>query len=285
MMYKLLKKPFFGRFMVKWKNPLTENERKEWQQISIKSKSGGIIQGLFANSRTEFSKATIVLGHPMGKEAKGYFLKRDYTNLLRESGFNTIVFDINGFGESTHGSFSYFEDITAISIKAKEITPNIPIGFHGISLSASFSTISFADNSHKYNFAIVESSATSLVDFWWRFPIAFKTLKFINFLMPKYKQKMEFQERIKEVKHLQSILYIYSKIDTWTPVSMGEILKENTSIPTELWLSKDAKHAEIMKSSDKELYQNRILEYFNKEVKVHNKRNPYTRGLKKGHNQ
>ena len=271
MIYKLLKKPFFGRFMVKWKNPLTEEEKIEWREISVKSKSGGTIKGLFAKSKTENTKATIVLGHPMGKEAKGYFLKRDYTKLLRENGFNTIVFDINGFGESTHGSFSYFEDITAIGIKAKEITPNIPIGFHGISLSASFSTISFADEKHKYDFAIVESSATSLVDFWWRFPLAFKTLKFINILMPKYKRKMEFQERIKEIKHLQSILYIYSEADTWTPVSMGQILKENTSVPTEFWLAKDAKHAEIMKSNDKIVYQNRILEYFNKEIKVHNK--------------
>lgn len=272
MIYKILKKPFFGRYMVKWRNPLTEEERKEWQQISIKSKSGGIIQGLFANSKAKISKATIVLGHPMGKEAKGYFLKRDYTDLLRNNGFNTIVFDINGFGESTHGSFSYFEDITAIGIKAKEITPNIPIGFHGISLSASFSTISFADDTHKYDFAIIESSATSLIDFWWRFPLAFKTLKLINFLMPKYKKKMEFQEQIKKVKHLQSILYIYSETDTWTPVSMGQILKENTSVPTEFWLSKNAQHAEIMKSSEKEAYKKRIVEYFNQEiVKVHNK--------------
>ena len=28
--YKLLKKPFFGQFMVNWRNPLTENEKKNW---------------------------------------------------------------------------------------------------------------------------------------------------------------------------------------------------------------------------------------------------------------
>ncbi len=272
MIYKILKKPFFGSFMVKWRNPLTEDEKKEWQQISVKSKSGGVIQGLFANSKTENEKATIVLGHPMGKEAKGYFLKRDYTNLLRENGFNTIVFDINGFGESTHGNFSYFDDITAIGLKAKELTPNLPIGYHGISLGAMFSTISFADETHKYDFAIIESSATSLADFWVRFPFAYKVLQVINFLLPKYKRKIEFQEKIKEVKHLQSILYIYSEADTWVPVSMGKILKANTAVPTEFWLAKDAEHAEIMKSPDKKIYQERILEYFNKEiVKVHNK--------------
>jgi len=252
--------------MVKWRNPLTREEKKEWKEISIKSKSGGTIKGLFANAKTENAKATIILGHPMGKEAKGYFLKRNYTHLLRENGYNTIVFDINGFGESSHGNFSYFEDIIAISIRAEELTPNLPIGYHGISLGAMFSTVSFADENHKFNFAIIESSATSLANFWIRFPFAYKTLKIMNFLMPKYKRKIDFQERIKEVKHLQSILYIYSESDTWVPVSMGKILQKNTLIPTQFWLATNAKHAEIMKSSDKGAYQKRIIEYFNQEI-------------------
>ena len=272
MIYKILKRPFFGSFMVKWKNPLTEDEKKEWQNISIKSKSGAVIQGLFANSKTENEKATIVLGHPMGKEAKGYFLKRDYTNLLRENGFNTVVFDFNGFGESTHGNFSYFHDITAIGQKAKELTPNLPIGYHGISLGAMYSTVSLTDETHKYDFAILESSATSLASFWIQFPFAYKVLQVMSFLLPKYKRKIEFQNKVKEVKHLQSILYIYSEADTWVPVSMGEILKTNTSVPAEFWLAKDAEHAKMMKSSDKEVYQERILEYFNKEtIKTNNK--------------
>lgn len=270
MIYKLLKRPFFGSFMVKWRNPLSKEERKDWQQISIKSKSGGIIQGLFANAKAKNVKATIVLGHPMGKEAKGYFLKRNYTNLLRENGFNTVVFDINGFGESTHGNFSFFEDITAIGIKAKELTPDLPIGYHGISLGAMFSTVSFTDDNHQYNFAIVESSSISLADFWVRFPFAFRVLKLMSFLLPKYKKKIEFQDRIREVKYLQSILFIYSESDTWVPVSKGEILRGNTNVPTEFWLAKNAQHAEIMKSTDKAKYQERILEYFNQEVLKYN---------------
>ncbi len=252
--------------MVKWRNPLSEDDQKEWQKFTVKSKSGALIKGMFAKTKVQDPKGTIVLGHPMGKEAKGYFLKRNYTCFLRKNGFNTVVFDINGFGESTHGNFSYFEDITAVSIKTKELTPDLPIGYHGISLGAMFSTVSFADESHQFNFAIIESSATSLVDFWMRFPLAYKALKVMNFLMPKYRRKIEFQERIKEVKHLQSILYIYSESDTWVPISMGKILQENTTIPTQFWLAKDAEHAEIMRSPDKNAYQERILEFFNQEV-------------------
>ena len=252
--------------MVKWRNPLSETEQKEWQNISVKSKSGGLIKGMFAKANTQEPKGTIVLGHPMGKEAKGYFLKRNYTNLLRDNGFNAVIFDINGFGESTHGNFSYFEDIVAIGIKAKELTPNLPIGYHGISLGAMFATVSFADDKHTFDFAIIESSATSLANFWIHFPMAYKVLKIMNFLLPKYRRKIEFQERIKEAKHLQSILYIYSEGDTWVPVSMGKTLQENTNVPTEFWIAKDAQHAEIMKSQDKDDYQKRILAYFNQEI-------------------
>jgi alpha-beta hydrolase superfamily lysophospholipase len=266
MIYKLLKKPFFGKFMVKWRNPLTEEEQKGWERFAVKSQSGSLIQGMFAKTTQKQIKGTIVLGHPMGKEAKGYFLKRNYTNLLRENGFNTVVFDINGFGESGHGNFSFFEDIIAVSKKTKELFPNLPIGYHGISLGAMYSTIAFADVSHQFDFAIVESSSTTLAEFWVQFPMAYKVLKTISTVMPKYEKKIAFKDRIKEVKHLQSILFIYSEKDSWVPVHMGRILQENANVPTEFWLAKDAEHAEVMKSTDKEAYQERILKFFNQEV-------------------
>jgi predicted alpha/beta-fold hydrolase len=255
-MYRLLKKPFFGPFMVKWQNPLTPEQQKYWQTLQTKSKSGGTIHGLFAKSLTDKAKATIVLGHPMGKEAKGYFLKNGYTDLLRKNGYNTLVFDINGFGESTHGNFSYFEDIVAIGIEASKLTPNIPIGYFGISLGGQWATIAFADETHKYDFAIIESAATSLDDFWINFPTAYKALKVLNIFLPKYKKKIKMEERIKEAKHLKSLLLIYSNIDDWTPVSMGKIFKTNSSV-----------HATIMKSDHKTEYEQKIINYFNSQTR------------------
>nr|WP_315153389.1 alpha/beta hydrolase [uncultured Flavobacterium sp.] len=267
-MYKLIKKAFFGRYMVKWQNPLTIEQQKEWDSIKIKSKSGGTIYGLFAKALTENVKATIVLGHPMGKEAKGYFLKNGYTDLLRQNGYNTLVFDINGFGESTHGNFSYFEDIVAIGIEASILTPKIPIGYFGISLGGQWATIAFADKTHKYDFAIIESAATSLDDFWIHFPFAYKTLKILNVFMPKFKKKIKMEERIKESKHLKSLLLIYSKTDDWTPVKMGKKFKNNSPVPTELWIVENAKHANIMKSEYKAEYEKKIISYFNEQSSI-----------------
>jgi alpha-beta hydrolase superfamily lysophospholipase len=159
-------------------NPLTPEQQKDWHPLRTQSKSGGTIYGLFAKVLTDKVKATIVLGHPMGKEAKGYFLKNGYTDLFRKNGYNTLVFDINGFGESTHGNFYYFEDIVAIGIEAAKLTPNIPIGYHGISLGGQWATIAFADETHKYDFAIIESAATSFTTFELSFRQHMKRLKF-----------------------------------------------------------------------------------------------------------
>lgn len=268
--YKLIKKPFFNKYMVKWINPLTEIEKKEWNELKTKSKSGAEIIGLFANSNIENQKATIVLAHPMGKEAKGYFLKNGYTHFLRENGYNVLIFDINGFGESSNGNFSYFEDIIAISKVAKELTPNLPIGYHGISLGAMWSSIAFAEENHFYNFAIIESSATTLEDFWINFPIAHKTLKFLYLFLPKIKNKIRMIDRIKEVKNLNSILFIYSLTDNWTTAEMGKKLYENCNVKSEFWTVSNAKHAMIMKSKHKEEYKNKIIEYFDNSVNLQN---------------
>lgn len=73
-------------------------------------------------------------------------------------------------------------------------------------------TIAFADKEHMYDFAIVESAATSLDEFWINFPGAYRTLKILNLLLPKYKKKIKMKERIKEAKRLKSLLLIYSTL-------------------------------------------------------------------------
>lgn len=265
MLYKLIKWPFVGSFRVKWRNPLNEEEKKEWQEIVVKSRSGGIIKGLFANARTA-AKATIVLGHPMGKEAKAFFLKNGYTDLLRDNGYNTLVFDFNGFGESTNGSFSYFEDVLAVAAKARELTPELPIGYHGISLGGQWAIISFADQSHPFSFSIIESAPATPEEFWVKYPSAFRIYRIISFFLPRYAKKIRPVDRIRDLKNQRSLLLIYSYADEWTPVSMGERLKENSPVPTELWTVQHAAHTGIMKSEHKEGYSKKIISYFDEAV-------------------
>ena len=34
MIYKIVKYPFFRKYMVKWINPIPENKRKEWKKVT-----------------------------------------------------------------------------------------------------------------------------------------------------------------------------------------------------------------------------------------------------------
>lgn len=95
-MYKLIKKPFFERFMVKWRNPLTPEQQKEWQPVQTKSKSGGLIYGLFAIALTESAKVTIVLEHPWEKGSKVIFLK------IAISYFGSILVRFPSLGAMKH---------------------------------------------------------------------------------------------------------------------------------------------------------------------------------------
>lgn len=265
-LYKLLKRPFFGRFMVKWQNPLTDAQRGEWHPVTAVSGSGATLVGLFAEARTARPKATIVLGHPMGKEAKGYFLKHGYTDLLRHHGYHVVVFDLNGFGESGHGNFSYDEDVVAIGNAALALTPTLPLGYFGISLGGQWATIAFADPRHPYDFAIVESAATTLDEFWARFPLPHRALRILSFWLPAYARSIRMVERIKEARGLQSLLLIYSATDEWVPLKMGQRFQRNSRVPAELWTVPQGRHAQLMKSPGKAAYEAKILAYFDHAV-------------------
>src|SRR5687768_1663573 len=267
--YKLAKTPFFGRFMVRWENPLPVNQRQEWNSFSVKSKTGALLKGLWAPAHGN-AKGTIVLGHPMGKEAKGYFLKHGYLKLYLECGLNVVVFDFTGFGESSQGNFSFFEDILAVGDFAAAKFNSLPLFYHGISLGGQWSTVAFTER-HAYDFAILESIPTTLEEFWIKFPIPYYVLNILYFFMPGYAKKVRMIDRIRELNRIKSLLLIYSETDDFTPVSMGVRFKNNSNVPTELWTVENAEHAKIIKSAHRKAYEEKIQTFIRACLTVHDK--------------
>lgn len=267
-MYRLLKKPFFGRFMVKWKNPLSNDQQAEWQSLQVKSKSGGVIKALFARQTNGRAKATIVMGHPMGKEAKAYYIKNGYCEMLRSSGYNVCVFDFNSFGESTHGSFSFDEDIIAVGKEVLKITPGLPIGYLGISLGGQMAVIALTSPENMFQFAVIESAATSLDEFWVNIPLAYFFLQILNRLMPLFRKRMLMIERIKDIKNVKALLFIYSETDHLTPVDMGKRFIQQSPVTAKLFTICNAPHAAIVKSAYKHSYFNAITAFFDAAISI-----------------
>lgn len=259
MLFKFAKTPFFGRFMVRWENPLTDHERAKWNSFTVKSKSGAQLKGLWMPAHAKAS-GSIVLGHPMGKDAKAYFLKNGYGKLYHDAGLNVVVFDFNGFGESSHGNFSFFEDIHAVGSFAAQKFPSLPLFYHGISMGGQWSTVTFTQN-HFFDFALLESIPTTLEEFWIRYPIPYRFLKLLYLIMPRYAKKVRMIDRIAELNRIQSLLLIYSETDDYTPVSMGLRFKNKSNVPVELWTVKNAEHAKIIKSEHRIEYLQKLTTF------------------------
>lgn len=87
--YRLFKKPFFGRFVRPWRWP--ENvEQSQWQRLTVDSLSGARISALLAAAHTAEAKGAVLLAHPMGVAAKGFWIKYGHAELLRQAGYHVI---------------------------------------------------------------------------------------------------------------------------------------------------------------------------------------------------
>ena len=86
--------------------------------------------------------------------------------------------------------------------------------------------------------------------------------------VPRYAKKISMIDRIAEVKKLQSVLFIYSQTDTWVPFSMGERFQKNCNVSSELWKVETAEHAQIIKSSHRKEYEEKILNYFEEATRI-----------------
>lgn len=257
--YTLLKWPFFHRFMVEWRNPLDAEEYKKWIKDTIKSDSGARIR-VMASKCDANTRGVMVLAHPMGKEAKGYFLKRKYSDLYKRNGYHVVVFDFNGFGESTQGSFSYESDVLAVGKYAANLFPDLPLGYHGVSFGGMWGIIAFKRH-HPYTFALVESAATSLGAFCKLFPVYNIMYKALAFLFFRLEREVNMINQVKHIKKLNRVLFLYTSIDEWVPLKMGEEYHEKCAIPSELWVTNTARHGEIIRSQDKIAYQQKVISF------------------------
>ena len=265
--YRQLKKPFFGRFMVRWRHPLPEAERSRWQPLRIASATGGTLAALYRQADGPGPpRATLVLAHPMGKEAKGYFLKHGYAELLLQAGYNVLVFDFNGFGESSMGNFRFHEDVLAAGRAAQRVLPAPQLGLLGISLGAEFGVVALASPGQPFGFAVLESGATTLEEFWHRFPAARLALAVLGRLLPRLRREVRMIDRMAEVRGLRSILFIYSRTDAWVPFEMGGRYQARCPVPSELYEVPEGVHAQLMKSPHAEAYRAHLLEYLQRQT-------------------
>jgi alpha-beta hydrolase superfamily lysophospholipase len=263
-LFRALKKPFFGRFQRPWVWPEAV-PRGAWTAIAIPASRGTKLAGYHAPALTPSAKGTVVCAHAMGNEAKASYLKRGHAELLRRNGYNVLVFDFNGFGESESSALDYPADVVAAGKAAKALWPSLPVAALGISFGAAWSICALADHPGVFDAAVLESAFTTLEEYWVRYPLPYAMIRAMNVLWPTMSGRLRPISKVAKVRSTP-LLLIYSDVDEISPPSMGErfLRAARPNNPdTSLWLVRGAEHTKVLQH-DERAYEERIVAFLDR---------------------
>lgn len=222
LVHRILRKPFFGRFEVPWTWP-DGTDPARWERVSIASPTGARLAGLWGDADGT-PRATLVLAHPMGKAAKGFWLRQGHAELFRQSGYDVLLFDANGFGESAPASFDYPSDILAAGQWAQARAPSRRVGLVGASFGAGWGLCAMAREGSPFRAAVLEAAFVTLPEFWQRIPVAHAALSVGRFLRPSLERRFRPELEAARVVGRPAVLLLYGDADQWTPPAHGERL-------------------------------------------------------------
>lgn len=257
--HQILRKPFFGRFEVPWSWP-EQISQQGWEAVTIPVQQQATLAGYWKSANN--AKATLVLAHPMGKSAKAFWLRYGHADFFLKNGYNVLIYDANGFGESRGFSFAYPNDVYAAGIFAQRKSPDLKVGLIGASFGAAWGLCALAQAEHPFQLAIFEGVFPTLPDFWKHYPIAHAVLKVSNFVMPKFKRELNPLLKSSQIQQQPPILLMYSDSDIYTPPRFGHQLKASLSNTThvEMFTVTKAEHTHIYRDQP-EQYQAAVLPF------------------------
>lgn len=263
--FRIVKKPFFGRYQKPWRWPSDYLKKDEWEQVRFVSRSHSVISGLYGPADNGPAKGTIVCCHPMGTIAKGFFLRNGIADRFRAHGYNVLLFDFNGFGESTDGDLYLYKDIMAAGLYAKERGGNLPVGIYGISFGAAMAVCSFSKSNNPFSAAVMESPFTTLGEYWAKFPVPSMVLHACNFIFPRREKKIRPIHHADKIKNTAGILWVYSDTDRDTPLEMGERFRSVCNVESSMLVIHGAKHA-FCYETDRETFFNAASGFFDRHL-------------------
>lgn len=190
-----------------------ENEEPgSWERVSFHNAAGANLAGLWGTAHGD-AVGTVVLAHPMGKAAKGFWLRQGHASLFRRAALNVFAFDANGFGESTASSFDYPADVLAAGQWAQTRTPELNVGLVGASFGAGWGLCAMARAGNPYKIAVLEAAFPTLPEFWKHYPLAQTVLKASQIVWPAIERKLRPEAEASRVLGHPSVLLIYGAKD------------------------------------------------------------------------
>lgn len=264
--YRLFKKPFFGRFARPWRWP--ENiDQGQWQRLSFQSKSGATISALTAPAHTLQAKGAVLMSHPMGAVAKGFWLKYGHAEMLRHAGYHVMLFDLNGFGESTSTTMDFPLDVLAAGQILQARYPDLPVAVFGSSMGAAMSVCAMAQPGHPFKAAVLESAFPTLLHFWSRYPIPRLGITLSKIVYPAGERRLRPTYAAENLVGSPDILMIYGEADEYTPVKDGKLLWHalGRRSRVQFWQVPGAKHTHAYAAQPNE-FARRVVGFLDKHL-------------------
>lgn len=264
--YRLFKKPFFGRFVRPWRWP-EDVDQSQWRRLSIDSGSGARISALLASAHTAEAKGAVLMAHPMGVAAKGFWMKYGHAELLRQAGYHVMLFDLNGFGESSSSTMDFPLDVVAAGQALQAQYPDLPVAVLGASMGAAMSLCAMAQPAHPFKAAVLESAFPTLLHFWSRYPIPRLGIQLSKILYPAGERRLRPTHAAQRLMGRPSLLLIYGEADEFTPVEDGQLLCQalQGKTPTEFWQVPGAEHTHAYAAQPND-YAQRVIGFLDRHL-------------------
>ena len=253
---RMLKYPFQGQVGSAWRWPKSV-PADGWDKVSIPHPAGATLSGVFGVAEGD-PKGTLLLAHPLGRRAKGFWLSYGHAAYFRERGFHVLAMDFNGFGESPDATFDFPLDVLAAHDWLRGNHPGLACGAVGSSFGGAWILCAMARRK-LFDAALIESTFPKLMDYWRSYPLPHATLRLSSLVMPKLERSMRPEHAAGHIKDRQPVVLLYSRTDTHTPLAHGETLRAALSQSTdvELLIAKDAKHTHIFRD-DRAMYDQAV---------------------------
>lgn len=261
-MLKIAKNAFLGQYQVNWKWPSVASP-DEWDPFKVIGPRGAGLSALFGHSHGT-PRGVLVFVHPLEKSAKGFWLTQGHAAYYRRLGFHVVLFDLNGFGESTSCSFNFSGDVIAVGQHVKKLYPKLNIGLLGASFGAGWSIYVMARKNHPFVAAILEGAFAHVPE---RFQntASFRALRGVTFPIWPLVERNHFPVGYaKRIKHHPKVLLLHAEEDRLIPAHHSQRLADAMlkSADVEIHLFKNTSHNMIFVDQPEE-YTKRVLPFLN----------------------
>jgi pimeloyl-ACP methyl ester carboxylesterase len=155
-----------------------------------------------------------------------------------------MVFDLNGFGESSSTTMAFPLDVLAAGQALQAQYPDLPVAVVGASMGAAMSVCAMAQAGHPFKAAVLEAAFPTLLHFWSRYPIPKLGIQLSKLVYPAAERGLRPIHAAQRLVGRPSMLMIYGDADEFTPVADGQLLLRALSdkTHTEFWQVPGASH-------------------------------------------